>query len=381
MNTVFLKRGDVFSQTESNFEIFPQLEKGVYDLNFNPDTGQYTLKRLSLEFSLNFKLYGLDEKLISHVLTSYNNNPTKKNIGILLNGIRGGGKTVTAKVIANRLNLPVIVISAQYPGLDGFITSIKQDCIFFLDEFEKNFGGRVNAFDESEGGEPLLSVMDGVYNSEHCHIFLLTTNNLRINENFLSRPSRIRYLKSFDEVMEYDVLEEIVDDFLIYPDRKKEVIDYIVTLEYVTIDIVKSIIEEVNIHNCSVNDFKDFFNTKQREIKIHVLEAIVEADPNDPRKGSVSIKEFLEDCESLYSPGYISKSRPRFRTYTTHRNLANVEVGDDWANHAEIVHIDRNNDVIVTKWSYDSFAYYKIESEYQESGYKDSSKTKSSWKF
>lgn len=379
MGTVYLKRGSVYSQTESNFEVFPQLEKGVYDLNYNGETHQYFLKKLSDEFNLNFKLYGLDEKLISHVLTTYNDNPTKKNIGILLNGIRGGGKTVTAKVIANRLNLPVIVISAQFPGLDGFITSIKQDCIFFLDEFEKNFGGRTNAFDENEGGESLLSVMDGVYNSEHCHIFLLTTNNLRINENFLSRPSRIRYLKSFDEVMEYDVLEEIVDDFLIHKDRKKDVLDYIMTLEYITIDIVKTIIEEVNIHNCPVSDFKDFFNTKQKEIKIHVFESII--DITEDRTPEVSIDEFLKDCNSYYTPGTELRSRPRFRTYTVHRRIGDINVGDEWINGYDVIHVDKEHEVVVTNYGHHSVIYHKIDSEIQTSNYTKPDNPKSKWTF
>ena len=102
--------------------------------------------------------------------------------------------------------------------------------------------------------------MDGVYNADHCHIFILTTNQLKINDNLISRPSRIRYLKSFGDVISRQILEEFVDDALEDKGKKEEIMEFIDTLSMATIDIVKSIVEEVNIHGCSVNDFKRFFN-------------------------------------------------------------------------------------------------------------------------
>ena len=64
-------------------------------------------------------------------------------------------------------------------------TQINFDCIFFFDEYEKEFR------------ESVLSFMDGVRNSQYRKIFLLTTNELEINNNLLGRPSRIRYVRSF----------------------------------------------------------------------------------------------------------------------------------------------------------------------------------------
>ena len=61
----------------------------------------------------------------------------------------------------------------------------------------------------------MLSIMDGATNSEHRRVFLLTTNSLYINDNLLQRPGRIRYLKTFKDLTP-EIIEEIVDDFLIY---------------------------------------------------------------------------------------------------------------------------------------------------------------------
>lgn len=93
--------------------------------------------------------------------------------------------------------------------------------------------------DENDAAsENLLSIMDGVYNSERSHIFLLTTNKLKVNDNLISRPSRIRYLKSFDDVLDDKALNEFIDDNLIYTEYKQEIIEYVDTLIIATIDII-----------------------------------------------------------------------------------------------------------------------------------------------
>ena len=246
---VFLKRGGIYTPTEGNFSVSPVLDDGIYQIQQDPMTGVLFLVRIAEEFHFGFKLYGIDEKLVKHVLDTYNKQPSKKNLGVLLNGAKGTGKTVTAKVLANRLGLPIILCDRPYPGLANFLASIAHDCVFFFDEFEKNF--RLKCDDNEDcAGEDLLSIMDGVYNSDHCHIFLLTTNKLRVNDNLLSRPSRIRYLKSFGEVIDRKILEEFVDDNLLYKEFKEEIMEFIDSLKMSTIDIVKSIVEEVNIHKC-----------------------------------------------------------------------------------------------------------------------------------
>lgn len=62
-------------------------------------------------------------------------------------------------------------------------TAIDFDCIFFFDEYEKEF----------KNSSDVLSFMDGTYNSIYRKVFLLTTNELNVDPNLLGRPSRIRY--------------------------------------------------------------------------------------------------------------------------------------------------------------------------------------------
>jgi hypothetical protein len=261
MGKTFFKTGNFYSYGEDNFNIQPTLDEGIYQLHYNSDKKDFYLEKIQEKFFFGFKLYGVDNTLIKHVVDTYNKQTVKRNIGVLLNGAKGTGKTVTAKLIANKIGLPVIICDTPYPGLAQFLSSINHDCIFFFDEFEKNF--RMKCEEEDCAGEDLLSIMDGVYNSEHCHIFLLTTNELKVNDNLISRPSRIRYLKSFSDVISRNVLEEFIDDNLKYPEHREEIITFIESLSMATIDIIKSIVEEVNIHNCDVNTFADFFNVKK----------------------------------------------------------------------------------------------------------------------
>ena len=170
MAKVFLRRGDFYTQTEDNFSVQNVLDEGIYRVVKNPITNELFLERIGDTFTFGFKLYGVDEKLISHVIDMYNKQPSKKNIGVLLNGAKGTGKTVTAKIIANRLGLPIIICDTPYPGLPQFLASIAHDCVFFFDEFEKNFRLECGD-DENCAGEELLSIMDGAYNSDNCHVF------------------------------------------------------------------------------------------------------------------------------------------------------------------------------------------------------------------
>lgn len=110
-------------------------------------------------------MYGLQNEFIDHVIKTY--HATEGNLGIMLTGTKGTGKTVTAKELANKLNLPIIIVKDMgdhNQSMIEFLSGIEGDCILFLDEFEKNF---------SESDSTILQIMDGVYNSKYRKVFLL----------------------------------------------------------------------------------------------------------------------------------------------------------------------------------------------------------------
>lgn len=275
-NIVWLKNGRVLKQVDDTIQIIDKLPKRVYTMNFDPDRHEIFLEDFADEFHFDFKVYGMESKLIEHIMTTFEN--TTSNLGILFNGVKGTGKTITAKIIANKTKLPVILINVPYPGLADFISKINSPCVLFFDEFEKNFNT-----DKGHDLE-LLSIMDGVFNSPYRRVFLLTTNKLYINENFIGRPSRIRYKKSFGN-LSTEVIMEYLNDCLEDKTRVPEILEFIDSLAISTIDILKSIVEEINIHKCSINDFKSFINVEQAKYSYSVQFAYYSVD----EENSISI--------------------------------------------------------------------------------------------
>lgn len=247
MSRVWQNYGDMFRLVDEGSPS-QELPKGIYTIGFSRDFGWYE-KPLGETFQFPYKIYGIEQSFIDRVLKSY--RETSGNFGVLLNGVRGTGKTVTAELIANALELPILLVTEKFePNLAKHLVEIRQPIVVFIDEYEKIYG---------QYGNELLSLMDGVLNTPYRKVFLLTTNSAEVNVNLLSRPTRIRYRKEFRD-MEASVVEEIVDDLLEYPQWRSQVIEFISTAALITIDIVKAVISEVNIHNEPPSVFADIFN-------------------------------------------------------------------------------------------------------------------------
>lgn len=248
---IWLQDGNVFSQGSATTVSHPEgLPKGVYEVKVSM-TGFY-LSKIAESFTFDYKLYGLNQKFIDYVLKTYEN--TTGNLGVLLDGIKGTGKTVTAKELCNNLQLPVILVQSIGDSNDKLIkylsTTINFDCIFFFDEYEKEF----------KDSSDVLSFMDGTYNSIYRKVFLLTTNELKVDTNLLSRPSRIRYKKSFSNLSE-EVTKEILNDILEDKTAIEKVIELTHSMNIITIDLIKAIATEINIHGVeALPDIKETFN-------------------------------------------------------------------------------------------------------------------------
>jgi hypothetical protein len=234
-----------------------RLENAVYTVKVD-EFGRFYLKKISDEFKFDYKLYGLETDLINRTVKTYEST-LHGNLGVLSNGLKGTGKTVSSKIIANKLNQPTILVESKLERVHFFLNAIPQNITIFIDEYEKIFG------DSSE----MLTIMDGASTSQYRRVFLLTTNNLYVDENMIQRPGRIRYLKKFEDLRP-SVVEEIVSDILEYPDFKSECIGFISSLENITVDIVKAVISEVNIHGEGPSTFETLFNVKKLRGKFNV---------------------------------------------------------------------------------------------------------------
>lgn len=249
---IWLQNGSTFSKGSATTVSYANgLPKGIYEVRLS-QTGFY-LEKIAESFTFNYKLYGLNLDFINYVMKTYEN--TTGNLGVLLSGIKGTGKSVTAKQLCNYLNLPVINVKSMGLKINSDMinylsTNIDFDCTFLFDEYEKEF----------EESSYVLSFMDGVYNSVYRKVFLLTANTLKVDKNLLGRPSRIRYKKEFGN-LEESTCREILNDMLENKSAVDEIIGLTHSMNIVTIDLIKAIAVDVNIHGVeSISIIKDIFN-------------------------------------------------------------------------------------------------------------------------
>lgn len=258
-----MKKDILWTKTGDNYILdsptkqMEEIPVGVYILH-RTESGRFFLNKDKENFTFDYKLYGLETSFIKRVIRTY--KETLGNLGLLLNGLKGTGKTVSAKIICNELKLPVIVVSANLSGCHIFLNSIPQDIVILMDEYEKTF----------EKSPDMLTIMDGAMNSSHRRVFILTTNELHVDPNLIERPSRIRYRKEFAH-LNPQVVEEIIDDLLVHKQFKQQTIKFISTLEIISVDVVKAILQEINIHEEEPEMFKDVFNVRKLDGKFNIL--------------------------------------------------------------------------------------------------------------
>lgn len=290
-----------------------ELPPMIYDLQLSVELGPHLVPAED-GYNFNYKLYGLDDEFINRVKTAYDS--TNNNLGVLLVGLKGTGKTVTAKRLCNRLGLPIIRIGFRFDGISDFISRIHQDVVIFVDEYEKCFNKSDNDGDSND--HELLKVMDGALTNEYRKVFILTSNTEHVSEYMLDRPSRIRYVRKYKNLTP-EVYEEIVDDLLRNKDLKDKVMVGISKLSTITVDTVKKLIEEVNIFNQDPEDFMDYFNVKRNRTYAKVYAATYDASgkeldgrhhvmnieasnmPSISYFGSTSLGGYLSDITGDYS--------------------------------------------------------------------------------
>lgn len=370
---IWLQDGNVFSQGSATTVSHPEgLPKGIYEVKVSM-TGFY-LSKIAESFTFDYKLYGLNQKFIDYVLKTYEN--TTGNLGVLLDGIKGTGKTVVAKELCNRLQLPVVLVQSMGSDTNSKLikylsTSIDFDCIFFFDEYEKEF----------KNSSDVLSFMDGTYNSIYRKVFLLTTNELNVDPNLLGRPSRIRYKKSFSNLSE-EVTREILNDILEDKTAIEKVIELTHSMNIITIDLIKAIATEINIHGVeALPNIKETFNIEfsrftylYREVQIrHCDLKFTPENINNILKAFYKFKEIKKKDwekhtseESKFYDEWSTKFSEDYGSTTEDKELKYLEPGDYFEDD-RILMVSIKEKYVVTMTDYGNIRIYIINSCYSTS--------------
>lgn len=236
----------VDADSVDDLKLSKEVPVGVWKLSCAQFVG-FFLEETEIKLS-HGKIYGDAQDIADHVVDAFEKNEPGKNLGVLLSGGRGLGKTLTTRLILEKFygKKPIIIISNYVNGMTDFMSNFK-GCVILMDEFEKFMGGNTDSEDKNSltKQESLLSILDG---NTGCsgNLFLLTVNNIyKLDDNLKSRPGRIRYHYKFASE-NAAVVRNYCNDNL----NNKEIIeDVVATLGgagFVSMDILSSFVDELN---------------------------------------------------------------------------------------------------------------------------------------
>lgn len=256
----------LYMEDTDQIKLEKKIPLGIYQLVFNKGS---KLEKTS-EFKLSHgKIYGKSQTIANHIVEAFKKTEETRNLGVLLSGGRGLGKTLTSRLIVEQLKdeYPIIVVSEYTPDLAEFLSHL-HGCVILMDEFEKFMGGNIRGNDvenEQSKQETLLSIFDGNTGCQG-NLFILTANNTcKIDENLKSRPGRIRYHYKYESEAA-DVVRAYCQDNLNDKSKIEEVVRALGSAKYVSMDIITAFVDELNTFpELTSDDVKAYFNIEKTD--------------------------------------------------------------------------------------------------------------------
>ena len=277
----FIKNGNNIIPFPKGFEY--ELEPGkVYDLLIKTVWGERVTKfTLNGEMNLPPTVYQTkkDKIFVDRVLKNFNSSG-KNTTGVLLTGDKGTGKSVTAKILAEKAKLPIVVINPEMEEkyLEEFFKEFDQPVCILFDEVDKSFNTN-----------KMLTFLDGMHKTAKKLVIMTANDEDNLSGYIKNRCSRIRYYRHYnmlEDAKEYAELickEKGVENI-------EEIVNFIVNnIKYPSIDNISSFIDEVIFTkewNLSLNEVLEFMNINVGEGPI----SEEEKDDDDDYEG---------DCEDF----------------------------------------------------------------------------------
>jgi hypothetical protein len=191
--------GSTYKIYDNNLKTYDKLPAATYLVGCGQFTGFYLEKQEDVV--VNEKIYGVHQAKVDKILASFKD--FERNLGVILSGDKGIGKSLSAKLLARdaiAAGYPIILVNSYFEGISEFIDSITQEVVVVYDEFDKTYS-------EKGAQTQLLTLLDGFGSGKK--LFVITCNNLNnVSEFLVNRPGRFHYHLRFgypthEEIREY----------------------------------------------------------------------------------------------------------------------------------------------------------------------------------
>lgn len=258
MSSYFLKSGNRFNVTnKNNISISDDLPLGTYSVNFDSQRGEFFFETID-DFEFKGKRYGDVNQRAERVIKTFADRP--QNTGVLLNGEKGSGKTLLAKLVSEKLRvdhgISTLVVNTAFHGeiFNNFIASITQPVAVIFDEFEKVY----NRLKQ----EDLLTLFDGTRGTKK--LFIVTANEgYGVSQYMYNRPGRLFYMFDYNGLDEEFIVEYCADE-LKSQDRTvvRDICVFSRSFKAFNFDMLKALVEELNRYGETVEDAVNYLNIK-----------------------------------------------------------------------------------------------------------------------
>lgn len=276
--------------------------KGVYNLDIGLSGCFFEKLKDNFELPKKENIYSNDELFIKHVLYKVDN--ANEDVNLLLQGERGLGKSFTAKIIANEISdkydCPIILITSNHGLIEklSYLNKLTIRYILFIDEIDKIFPTEygTDADNPDNPQNKFLSFLDGSLNINNKKIIIVTANE-QLSKYFYNRPSRFRYVRKY-EYLSTEIASQIIMKELHDKKFAKDILDNI--NNNCNIDVLKQIIQEVNLLNVPYSSFKEYFNHSKtyNDSTEYILKV------NDPVFGKFDLKTKMNGSNFLLKQTY-----------------------------------------------------------------------------
>lgn len=280
----FIKVGDKIINKPTGLD-YDLVNGKVYNLKFDRfSVGAFFEEDGSL--NLPSKVYATeDDNIFIKRVNTYFNNTSKLSTGVMLSGIKGTGKTVMAKVIAQNSNLPVIVVDEDFPTsrINDFFRKFTQPVAVIFDEVDKHWDT-----------EDLLGWLDGVQTNAKKLVLFTCNNENQVNNYLKDRCSRVRYRRHFEANDNVRFLKEILKDKGI-KDIDATYNFMVANFSLMSIDNILSFIDEKIMfpelsNTCIMKDMN--ISSKNGN---EIVEEVIEEDYSD----KVTFDDYWDDDEEI----------------------------------------------------------------------------------